>query len=307
MSILQIVLPIFLIILAGFALKRCKVAEDSWVHVLNGFVYYVSLPAVIIVSFWQINLGDAGVLKIIWLNTLCMAIFAALLVVILTFVKMDKKLKVAFFMCAFVGNTVYMGFPIVVRAYSQPLASYGIGAATLQLVLGIVFAVLSVEFFIAKSRSFLVYAKDFATHPLMVSLAVGILLSLLKTGGPVLEPVQRALTMLGATASPVALFALGAFMEGKFHKAHFSASSTAAVVKVLIFPLAMFYLIKLFAPAQPHFSAITAVVSSVPAAVTCFVIAEKYKLDKSFVANTILMSTIFSLFSISLFLAMFAK
>jgi predicted permease len=49
---------------------------------------------------------------------------------------------------------------------------------------------------------------------------------------------------------------------------------------------------------------ISALLSGMPAAATTFVIAEKFKLDKTFVADVMLFTTAFSLITLSLLLAL---
>lgn len=282
-----------------------KIAEKDWVRVLNGFVYYVSLPAVIITSFWQINLLDPAVGKLVAQNSLVLIIFSAAILLLLAFLKISPRLKAEFFMVTVVGNTIYMGIPIAGQAFGAGGASLVVAAASVQIVLGIVFGILGVEFFVVKSKKLSNYISDFVNNPLMISLGIGIILSLLGLRGPLVTPAQKSLAMLGATASPAALFALGGFMRGKFEHRHLKLAFLASLVKLLAFPIVIYFLVRFFAGTASPAASVSALMASMPAAVTTFVIAEKYNLDKSFVANAILISTVLSLFSISFFLAVF--
>jgi predicted permease len=107
--------------------------------------------------------------------------------------------------------------------------------------------------------------------------------------------------MLAATASPVALFALGSFLHGKFKKQDASLAVWTTAAKLLVFPLAVFLLAKIFNLSAENQS-ISALISTMPVAVTCFVIAEKYKLNQQLVANAIVLSTAVSIATIPLFL-----
>jgi predicted permease len=304
MEILNIVLPIFLIIGLGFALRHFKVLQPDWVHVLNGFAYYVSLPAIILVSFWQIDWRSAQVLTLVGTNVLAIVVFSALLLIALSYAKISAKLKAALFMTALTGNTVYMGFPLVGGAFSAQYFSGIVGAATGHLVLGIVFSVLAAEFFVVKSKNISKYFKDFFTNPLMMALILGIILSLLNIKVSDANIIQKTLTMLAVTASPVALFALGAFMHGKFLKHHASLAGIAVILKLIAFPIIILVVFKLLNLAVIPNNTISALVASMPTAVTAFVIAEKYKLDESYVTNVILLGTAASLVTISVWLLM---
>ena len=50
-EVLLITLPVFLIVAAGWLAARIKLAKPEWVHVLNIFVYYIGLPALILHGF----------------------------------------------------------------------------------------------------------------------------------------------------------------------------------------------------------------------------------------------------------------
>ena len=301
MEILKIVLPIFLVIMAGFLLRRYNIVEKSWVHVLNGFVYYVALPSLIFLSFWQLEWWDGEMLKLLFTNVLVMILFSALLLFCLSLFPLKRSIKAGIFLTALVGNTVYMGFPILGEALGESNFSGVVGVATIQLVIGLVLSVLAVEFLVVRSRKFKTYLKDFIRNPLIISLAVGLLLSLFDLRTNSLEIIQKPLAMLAQTASPIALFALGGFLHGKFLRFHLNLTLLVSAVKLLMFPLFMLVALRLLG-FWDQSEAISVLVSGMPAAATAFVIAEKYKLDESFVANVILVSTAISIISIPLFL-----
>jgi predicted permease len=301
MEIFKIVLPIFLIISAGFILRWKGVVKAEWVHVLNRFVYYVALPALVLVSFWEINWLDKAMLSLAGWNVLAVLLLAAVLGAVLSLSGLRAKLKAAFFLTVVVGNTVYMGFPLLGAALGRENFGSVVAAATAHLVLGLVLAALAAEFWVVKAKSLRVYVLDFVKNPLVVSLVLGGLLSLTGFRGGPADMIQKPLAMLGATASPVALFALGGFLHGRFYQAHLRLSLLSALLKLAVFPLAML-LLCLWLGLGRQGAAASALIATMPTAVTAFVIAEKYKLDEEFVANSILLSTVLSLLSIVLWL-----
>ncbi len=303
MEIIQVVLPIFAIIGLGFLLRRRHVVTDEWVHVLNTFVYYISLPALIVSSFRQTVWSNSHLLGLLGFNVLGLIGFSVLLVLLLSFLRMERKLKAAIYLTALVGNTIYMGFPLVTGAVEQKQYSDAIVAGTAHFAIGLAFSILAVEFFVLRTKNVKTYILDFVRHPLIVSLAVGIALSFVRI--PAIDGfVNKTLAMLGATASPVALFALGGFLHGKFHPRHAQLAALSVVLKLAIFPLLLAVAAALCGLDQPQ-TRVSGLMAAMPTAVTAFVISEKYGLDKEFVANCIILSTIISLISISIFLYVF--
>jgi predicted permease len=303
MQILQIVLPVFAIIAFGYYLKKSKIAEDSWVHALNGFAYFVALPAIIVSSFWNVNWQKPDLLETVGLNALLMVSFGALLMLILQATKLKKELKASILITSVVGNTIYMGFPLGRSAFGEENFSLVAGAGSVHLVLGIALGILAAEFWTAKRHGLKNYFLDFIKNPLIVSLIVGIVLSLINPSGTIFGIVKDTVKMLGATASPVALFVLGAFLYGKFSRLNVPLITVSTFLKLAVFPAFMYFATKLFGLQSPQVE-ISALLSGMPAAATTFVIAEKFKLDKTFVADVMLFTTAFSLITLSLLLAL---
>lgn len=304
-EVLTIVLPIFGLIYVGYIFRRFKFCTDEWVRILNQFVYYVSLPAVILTSFWQINIRDPKILSIVADNTIAMVIYAILLFVIIdVFAWKRASMKAAAFMVGIVGNTVYIGFPLLGMAFAKENLPYGIAAATVHLVLGLIFSIMAVEYWVIKSKRPLSYFKDFVKNPFFISLAAGIIFSWIGFEGVVAEMIRKPMTMLGSTASPLALFALGGFLHNKFIKHHLNRAAILTALKLIIFPLFL-WLVLWLVGSSPCFAGMSVIVASMPSAVTAFVIAEKYHLDEELVSNTILLSTAISVITVSIFLAFF--
>lgn len=300
-QILTIVLPIFVMIWLGYILRKHKLVREEWVHVLNSFVYYVSLPALILISFWEINWLDRQIYGILKFNFAAMLLFCGLLFAVLSLLKIRAKMKAALFLTAVAGNTVYMGFPLVGAAFGSANFAGVVAAATAHLVLGLVLSVVAVELWVVKSKKVKIYVNDFIKNPLIIALFLGIILSLVGVRGSVVDIIKRPIAMFGATASPVALFALGGFLHGRFMANHTKAALMATALKLLAFPALIIFLAR-FANLSGNDLGVSVAVSAMPTAVTGFVIAEQYGLDETFVANAILLSTAVSVLTISAFL-----
>jgi predicted permease len=98
--------------------------------------------------------------------------------------------------------------------------------------------------------------------------------------------------MLGLTASPVALFALGGFIYGRFLKKDLELVFLISLLKTAILPL--FIVAGSLILFKADSLKIIVLLSSMPVAATTFVIAEKFNLNKELVGNSILISTIVS-------------
>ncbi len=302
MSTFLISLPIFLIVLSGWLLRKFKIATDDWVHILNIFAYYVSLPALIVVSFWDIDFLSRESWNIIFLSLLTLGLFSLVIFILLHFIRISRNLKTAIFLTATVGNTVYMGFPLVEMAFGKEFILNGALVGVIYLVAPILISIFIIRYWHDKKHDVVKEISAFIRNPLMVSVFIGIVLSFLRilsVDNFLIFAVKKSISMLGATASPIALFTLGAFLYGRFLKKDLGWAFFVSFLKIICFPViaftALFYFFQ-FNNSQtiPIGRQVLILLSSMPVAVTTFVIAEKFHLDKELVGNSLFISTVFS-------------
>ncbi len=295
MSTFLISLPIFLIILSGWLFKKFKIATDDWVHILNVFAYYISLPALIIASFWDINFLNKESWNIIFSSLLTLGLFSLVVFISLYFLKIKKDLKAAIFLTATVGNTIYMGFPLIELGFGKEFILNGALIGVIYLVAPILISIFIIRYWHNEEYDIVKEISAFIRNPLMISVFVGIALSFLKILSIdhfLIFAVKKSISMLGATASPIALFTLGAFLYGRFLKKDLGLAFFVSFLKVICFPIIVFITLFYFLKSENY--QILILLSSMPVAVTTFVIAEKFNLNKELVGNSLFISTVLS-------------
>lgn len=283
----------------GYFLHRAGILRQESVHILNQFVYYVALPALIIVSFWRIDWYHSETLATLGFNLFSILLFSGGLLIFVWFLRIRPEYKAALFTTSLVGNTIYMGFPIGYSTFGAERFPEFVAAATPHLVLGIALSILVSEYFVIRAKKIKTYLKDFFLNPLILSLFCGILLSMLRINPALFSFAAAPVEMLGSTASPIALVTLGAFLYGKFAKEHVGLSLFAISMKLAILPLFIALAGKFILPDTSGLSA-SFIAAAMPTAVTVFVISEKYNIAPRFVAHTIVLTTLVSIATISI-------
>ena len=301
MQLLFIVLPIFLLIALGYGLRHSGIITRDGISVLNNFAYFVALPALILMSFWNIDWLDANTQNTLLLNTLFITIAAAILFSLVKLLPVSPDKQAGIFAAGLVGNTIYMGFPIGERALTAESFYLYVAAATPHLVFGIVLTILVIEWLIFSSQRPAQYVKDFLLNPLILSLLAGIGLSISGVTGLVIDLVKEVAQMLAVTASPIALVGLGAFLYGIFRPQLALWGLFATSIKVVVLPIVVFLVGSLLGVDSVMLLA-SILAAAMPTAVTSFVIAERYNAAPELVATTLFISTITSLVTLSLLL-----
>ena len=116
---------------------------------------------------------------------------------------------------------------------------------------------------------------------------------------PTPKIIKQPIDMLSQTVSPMIMLIIGIFIALNPPKSVIELKSAAifSLLKLLIFPVLAILCFSYF-KIENSFSQLTQF--AMPAAITPFAMAERYKLDSEFICNSIILSTIISLFSLPL-------
>jgi hypothetical protein len=289
-------IPVFLIIIAGWLFRKYRIVDETWVHILNRFAYYVSLPALIVSSFWNIDFTNGQYLELVKWSTLTIVLVMVITFAALSLLKMPYRTKAAIFLIICTGNSIYMGFPIISNAFGQGALAAGSLVAVIFLILPILASILVTRLWADAHNSLSSQVMEFLKNPMTISAVAGVVISFVPKQIIGMDLLYKAVAMLGATASPVALFALGSFLYKRLLKRNMTSVFSTSLMKVFGFPLFVFIV-------APHFMSqdikgLLVVLAAMPTAVTTFIISEKFSLDDTLVGNALLVSTVLSFFTI---------
>ncbi len=146
-------------------------------------------------------------------------------------------------------------------------------------------------------------ARSLVTNPLLIAPVIGALF--LAFAVPVPAPLDNFLTLLGGAASPCALVALGLFIAERHEGARPSAATVGCLVglKLVLQPLVTWFLAtRLFALSTP-LTATAVLMAALPTGTGPFMIAEFYGREAGITARVVLISTVLSLLTITIYLA----
>jgi hypothetical protein len=303
-STILISLPLFLIILGGWLMQRSKVMQGDWVHQANAFAYNVALPALVVVSLWNINFRDSGLLRLLGFSTLSLAVYLALLFIVLSMVRIGNDMKATIFLTAGTGNALYLGIGLIQLGFGGSHLAAGTLVASIYFIVSFVVSVSVIRYWHMKNHDFVNELIEFVKNPLVISVILGVALSFVSvTKYPLIGTIKQALSMLGSTSSPVALFALGGFLYGKMLKNDMGKVLMITTLKMVAFPMIVFGLYRiLYGQGDVE---IPVLLASMPVAVTTFVIAERFKLNTTLVGSAIVFSTVMAFFVSPIILLLF--
>lgn len=301
--IVDIVLPIFAIILAGYVAGRRGLLGEASSEALNTFVYYVALPVLLFYAMAQVEPATIFNMPFLAAYLGGGAIAFGLAFAVCKWGFRQPQAEAALFgMSAVFGNTGYMGIPLALAAFGEVGKVLSVVATVSQgLVMIPVVLILIEGSSRGEGRGVAKIARSVLLNPLMLSPLLGILWSL--GGMPLPTPVETFCSILGAAAGPCALFALGLFLVGKPLSEGVGEVAAMVVFKLLIYPIVVAVIAFGMVDLAPLPAAIAVLLAALPAGANCFVLAQNYGIFVQRSSSAILFSTAVAVVTVSVLFA----
>jgi predicted permease len=131
---------------------------------------------------------------------------------------------------------------------------------------------------------------------MIVSMTLGLLWS--STQLPIPAPMNEFLAILGAAATPGALFAIGASLAPKSAE-RMSVAIWLSSAKLILHPAAVAIAALLIFPVEPYAAGVMIASAAMPVAGNVFILAQHYGVAPQRVSASILVSTIASILTLS--------
>lgn len=289
MNVLSVIVPIFGIILIGWILKRLRFINARLVDLINDYVYYIGIPAITFVSLHDTSASVLLSPELYVLNLAPMLVVAVVAYAAAKALKLKRDMFAVFIVCAFYGNTGYIGFPLNVIVQGRSSLNMAAFISTLYTIVVFTLGV----YMLRRSSDEPVEAGKLHKLPIIWAALLGILLSWLAMPDLIKIPLE----LVSDSTSPLALLATGAMAEGATLKADLKSIGVLSAIKLAMAP-AIVALTGLLMGSSGMVYKTSLLEAATPVAVTNSVLASQFKLRQDFASQAVIISTI--LFSATL-------
>ncbi|AWJ88860.1 transporter [Azospirillum baldaniorum] len=309
--VFNVALPVFAIILAGVLSGKAKLLGPASSEALNKFVYWMALPPVLFLGTAKRSLSEIfnGPFIGAFLGSM-LAVYAlgALLGWLIhrerTQIQCMQGLNACF------SNTGYMGIPLFLAAFGPDRLAPAILATVIMSAIMVGIAVIWLEFANSQGGGIGKALRDvgraLVKNPLIISTALGLAWSVFLSGVPVPRPIAIYCDLMGASAGPCALFAIGLFLATQSLKANLLEVGWISALKLVVQPALAWFLIQTLFPLDPFWAGSAIILAGLPTGALTFVVASQYRIYVERTSAAILMSTIASVVTLSFLLATYA-
>ncbi len=316
LQILSVTFPFFALVLCGFIAARRGMLPLQAIPGLNGFVLFFALPCMLYRFGASTPIAQLLDPSVALTYLLCALVMVAFVVAVTLHGRIGWNDASFGALVGAFPNTGFMGVPLLV-------ALLGPKAAGPAIVTILVDMVVTSSLCIALSRlgdtshgggaSAGLAAKNalkgVAANPMPWSILLGALVSALQLDLP--KPVVQTVGLLADSASPVALFTIGAVLarsqimaeSGEAHPVHWMEVVPVAGIKLFLHPLLVLLVgsaaIQLGVPLDRFALTVLVLLAALPSASNVSLLAERFGADNGRIARIILVSTAAAFFTFS--------
>lgn len=296
-------LPFFALIGLGWGAGRLRFFPDAATEYLTRFVFYFALSAMLFRFAANLSLAeifDARFAAAYLAGCLAVYLLATLVARLRGISAAEAAVEAQ---CAVVGNTGFLGVPLLTALLGQQAA-------------GPILMLLSIDLIVFSSLITLIITGTREGHlsprivkalllglcrnPMIVAMVAGLAVSSLGISLP--APVEEFTAILGAAATPCALFAIGASLASKTTE-RLSVALWLSFAKLILHPLAVAVAALFVFAVEPFAAGVMIAAAALPVAGNVYILARNYGVAPQRVSASILISTVFSIVTVSLVVA----
>jgi hypothetical protein len=304
-DIVNIVLPVFLVIGLGYFLGTIGwmgPAASSW---LSKLVFYVAGPVLLFRSAALTPLSEAIDLRV--MGSIAAVTLVTAWVVYVACTRSDPSRRGVLAQGSMRSNMVFVGLPVIENAFgpgvlgpAAVLVGFMVPVYNLLAVL-----LLALPHHAKDSGAQGIWKKatlDVVRNPLILGTMFGVLFSAL--GIPIPTSIDRSLELVARMALPAALLSVGASMDLGRVRTELLPTAVTSFIKLIVYPAAIYACLGLFGVAGMERQFVVLLYAS-PTAVVSAIMAQEMKGDEQLAASIVIGTTIASLFTIAVWIALF--
>ena len=303
---LNATLPVFLVMVVGYLLRYFGLLDPHFVKTLNAFNYKITLPMLLFRDISQADFSQ------VWDTSYVLFCFIATLISITVswigtrlFLK-DVSLHGEFIQGAYRSSAAVLGIALIQNIYGDSSIAPLMIIGSVPLYNAAAVVVLSFNGAHAQGMDRAAVkktAKDILTSPIILSILLGIVFSLLPFSLPVI--VTKTVNNFAVLASPLTLIAglaqsgeqsllgLGAGFEGKKAISCIKPTIICSVIKLLVWP-AVFMPLAVWMGFSPQKLIALLIMLGAPTTVSCYIMAKNLQHEGALTSSVVVSTTFFS-------------
>ena len=288
------ILPIFLLVVLGWVLKRTGKITDGFCEIADWLVFKVGLPVMLFLEVAESSLEENRDAKLILYLVIAVTASFTLMSLASLFVVRDPKMRGAFIQGSCRSNFAILGVPLAQNMFGE------VGGQVIAITMPFVilmfnsYSVVILSIFSGSrehrfSRQTLkAILRSIVTNPLIIGVVLGLPFMIWKI--PIVTAASKTLHYLSGLTTPLALLSLGANFKAESLRGRAGYAVLGAFNRTLLIPAIAVTGAALFGLRGPALGVVL-ICFGAPTAVSSYIMAKKMDNDHELAAQILLLST----------------
>lgn len=295
---INVTLPIFLVMVLGYLLRRIGILNDNFVTVANKFNFKVTLPVMLFRDIASVDIKETFDLGFVLFCAIASSIcFFVIWGATKLFLK-SKDLHGAFVQASFRSSAAVMGLAFISNIYGSsamgPLMIIGaVPLYNIYSVIVLTFEAQGEEKNVSKIKEACI---NIVKNPIIISIMLGLVTSFVGIDFPVI--VDNTINSVAQLATPLALIVLGAGFEGRKALSKIKPTIWASVIKLVIQPL-VFIPVAVYLGFTGEKLIAILIMLAAPTTPSCYIMAKNMKNDGVLTASVVVATTLLAAFTLT--------
>ena len=290
--------PFIFITVLGFIFGRIKIFDLSHAKILNLFLFYIAVPALIIKFVAQSEIGQIDLKQIISYFLMQGSLGLITFLITSNFFKRPVQESIIWSLMVALSNHVTLLLPITKIYFGTEVVTQVTSIILMDGIILLSIITFFLEFTTKKNIRLSVFVRNLFFNPMIMSIVIGVLLfsfniNIFDT------PIDYTLSVLAACVSPVGLFAIGITLSFFSNKVLNKITVSITVLKLIISPIVLLLIgLVLFNSGTPERIPGAFFVSVAPCGHTAIVLCSAYNVNPENIVKALFISTFASIVTI---------
>lgn len=296
--------PFFALIGLGYWAGRTRFFSEEATAYLTKFVFYFALSAMLFRFAANLSLSEVFDGRLIAGYLWGTAFVYGIATIVALLRRMDIAHTAIEAQCAVIGNVGFLGIPMLAVIFGEA----AVGPVMLVLAVDLIVFSSLIVILITGSRDgrmslgiLKTVSLGLVKNPMIVAISLGLIWSAIDI--PIPRPMNEFLSILGAAATPGALFAIGASLASKSAE-RLQVALWLSLCKLGIHPLFVAVGVLFLFPIDPFSAAVVISAAALPVAGNVYILAQHYNVAPHRASAAIFVSTVISIVTVSLAIAL---
>ena len=290
---LEATMPVFLVMVVGYFLRRGGMLNEAFCSVANRYVFKVALPLLLFKDIAETDLRTDFNLTFVLYCMLVTTVMFLGIWALTAWLMPDKSLVGAFSQAAARSSAAVLGIAFVENIYGNagltPMMI--VAAVPLFNIYSVVILTFSAQHRKKGNGAIRTACINVIKNPIILGILAGLPFSLLGISIPTIP--LKTITSISNTATPIALLVVGAGFEGRKALSKLKPTVIASLIKLVILPAFFLPIAVACGFAGAEMIAILIMVGS-PTTVSCYIMAKNMDNDGELTSSIIVLTTLLS-------------